>query len=99
MVQYRDSIIFDLSTKHRHHLKNRWSTHVSSVVGEHGQILSAISLADSAGAEKMMAEHLSHSMNRYRAILDEADGVDAELSEPLPEAPSVARRLLRRPSL
>lgn len=70
-------ISFDLVLKRRHS-GNSLQPYLKKINKEHAAILAAISQGDSKGAKTALTQHLEESLNRYRAMLAEATGVDAD---------------------
>lgn len=77
LVAVMGEINFDLVLKHRQSSRN-YNTYLKKINKEHASILAAITQGDPKAAKQALVAHLEESLTRYRAMLDEPLGSEAE---------------------
>ncbi len=70
-------INFDLVLKHRQSGRT-YNAYLKKINKEHASILAAITQGDPKAAKQALVAHLEESLTRYRAMLDEPAGSEAE---------------------
>jgi len=77
LVAVMGEINFDLVLKHRQSGRT-YNAHLKKINKEHAGILAAITQGDAKAAKQALVAHLEESLNRYRAMLDEPAGSEAD---------------------
>ena len=77
LVAVMGEINFDLVLKHRQSGRAQ-NAYLKKINREHAAILAAITQGDAKAARQALAAHLEESLDRYRAMLDEPAGSDAD---------------------